>query len=262
MPLAINLALIKEGKTRIIDGFVSKDKRNFKAALVLEKDEENNPKISFDFSNVGPEYLEDTACPDCGSKIVIRSGTYGCSAYNSKDPDSCRFYIGKIAQKCLSESEVKELIHNGKTKTIRGFVGKNKKKFDACLVLKKNEEGKSEISVDFENVESKPVKDAVCPLCGGQIVKTQGGFGCSNYNRSKPDEGCRFYIGQIAGVKLTEAQLKELLNQKMTKTINGFKSKTGKKFSASLALDCDEKGALKGVKFVFDTKEEELEGVN
>ena len=256
------LALMKEGKTRIIDGFVSKDKRNFKAALVLEKDEENNPKISFDFSNVGPEYLEDTACPDCGSKIVIRSGTYGCSAYNSKDPDSCRFYIGKIAQKCLSESEVKELIHNGKTKTIRGFVGKNKKKFDACLVLKKNEEGKSEISFDFENVESKPVKDAVCPLCGGQIVKTQGGFGCSNYNRSKPDEGCRFYIGQIAGVKLTEAQLKELLNQKMTKTINGFKSKTGKKFSASLALDCDEKGAFKGVKFVFDTKEEELEGVN
>ena len=44
--------------------------------------------------------------------------------------------------------------------------GKSGKKFDACLVLKKNEEGKAEISFDFESVEAKVVKDVKCPVCG------------------------------------------------------------------------------------------------
>ncbi|MBQ1972697.1 MAG: topoisomerase C-terminal repeat-containing protein, partial [Treponema sp.] len=45
---------------------------------------------------------------------------------------------------------------------------------------------------------------------------------------------------KMAGKALTEAQVKELLNSGRTGTIRGFKSKTGKKFDARVALNKQE----------------------
>ena len=127
---------------------------------------------------------------------------------------------------------------------------------------KKNEDtGKHEITFDFDNVEAKEVKDAVCPLCGGKIVVTTFGYGCNNYNREDPENSCKFNIGQIAGVKLKEAQVKELLTNGITDVISGFKSKKGTKFDAKLALGKDEEGKVTGITFVFEDKEKKLEGV-
>lgn len=68
------------------------------------------------------------------------------------------------------------------TKTIRGFKSKSGKKFDACLKLEKDENGVTQVRFDFDHVEAKKIKDAVCPLCGGEIVKTPFGYGCANYS--------------------------------------------------------------------------------
>ena len=127
--------------------------------------------------------------------------------------------------------------------------------------MKKNEEGKSEIGFDFENVEAKTVKGVVCPVCGGEIVKTPFGYGCKNYSKDDPEHSCKFNIGQIAGKKLNDSQVKELLTEGITSTISGFKSKAGKAFDAKLALAKDETGKATGVKFVFENEEEVLEGV-
>ena len=56
-----------------------------------------------------------------------------------------------------------------------------------------------------------------CPVCGGEMVTTPFGYGCSNYKNDK--SGCNFNIGEIAGVNLEEEQVKELITKGHTGTI-------------------------------------------
>lgn len=253
--------LITNGSTDVIRGFKSKSKTSFDAKLVLKKQEDDKLGVSFDFEGIEPDYLKDVVCPDCGGRLIKKSVGFSCENYNKDDTASCHFFIGKIAQKQLSEANVTQLLKEGHTATIRGFKNKDKKSFDACLILKKNEEGKSEITFDFENVEAKTVKGVVCPVCGGEIVKTSFGYGCKNYNKEDPEHSCKFNIGQIAGKKLNDGQVKELLTMETTQPISGFKSKSGKTFEAKLALSKDESGRVTGIKFVFESEDEVIEGV-
>lgn len=227
--------LFEKGRTGVLSGFVSKDKKKFRARLQLAANEEGRKEIRFDFTDIPPEVLEGVVCPDCGGLIEIKPFGYGCSNFKQDDPESCRFLIGAIAGKNLSAANVKELLTEGKTTTIRGFTSKTKKKFDACLKLEKREDGKTAVSFDFENVEAKKVKDVKCPLCGGEVVQTPFGYGCANYSKEE-ETSCRFVIGKIAGVKLKESSVKELLQTGKTGVITGFKSKTGSKFEAALKL--------------------------
>lgn len=250
--------LINEGKTDVIKGFKSKTNASFNAKLKLVTNEENRLTVAFDFEGIEPDYVEGVVCPDCGGRIIKKTVGFGCEKFDASNPDSCKFFIGKIASKALAQSNVVELLNEGKTKTIRGFKSKNGKKFDACLILRKNEEGKSEISFDFENVEAKVIKDVKCPVCGGEIVKTPFGYGCKNYDRDNKENSCRFMLGTVSGVKLTETAVKELLTNGITSMISGFKSKSGKKFDAKLALNKTEEGEITGCKFVFESEDEVL----
>ncbi|MCM1183504.1 MAG: DNA topoisomerase [Roseburia sp.] len=196
-------------------------------------------------------------CPDCGGDIVTTPFGYGCANYQ-KDGSGCRFAIGKIAEKELSAEQAEELLTAGRTATIRGFKGKSGKRFDACLVLAKNENDKHVIKFDFEHVEAKKVKDAVCPLCGGEIVRTPFGYGCANYDR-EDEKSCRFSIGKLAGKELSETQVKALLANGRTDIIRGFKAKTGKKFDAHVILNKDAAGTVTGLKFEFPDRPEPQE---
>ena len=249
------LSLIKEGHTEVLSGFAAKNKKKFQAALILQKNEDGKVEITFDFSKNQPQVIEGIVCPDCGSEMVVTGFGYGCAKFDSQNPESCRFAIGKIAEKELNLSQVKELLTNGRTSTIRGFKSKNGKKFDACLVLDKDENGKHTIKFDFENVEAKKIKDVVCPLCGGEIIQTPFGYGCAKYDKND-ENSCRFSIGKMAGKDIPEAQIKELLTNGRTATIRGFKSKTGKKFDARIALSKNEEGKVTGLKFDFDDLEQ------
>ncbi|MBE5868433.1 MAG: DNA topoisomerase III [Lachnospiraceae bacterium] len=228
--------LLEKGKTDVLSGFVSKDKKKFRARLAIVASEEGKKEVRFDFTDIPPEVLDGVVCPDCGGAVEIKSFGYGCANFNQEDPESCRFFIGTIAGKNLTAANVKELLTGGRTSTIRGFTSKNKKKFDACLKLEKREDGKHGVVFDFESVEAKKLKDVSCPLCGGEIVQTPFGYGCGNY--SKEDEAsCRFVIGKIAGVKLKVSDVKALLQNGQTKVISGFKSKSGSRFDAFLKLE-------------------------
>ena len=127
------------------------------------------------------------------------------------DENSCRFSIGKMAGKSFTEAQVKQLLTDGITETMRGFKSKSGKKFDARVALAKDEAGKvTGLKFDFDNVEAKTVKDVRCPKCGGAIVVAPFGFVCENNKKDDP-ESCRFMVGKVAGVKIKESVLKELL---------------------------------------------------
>lgn len=254
--------LVEKGTTEVLDGFKSKTNKKFKAKLVLTENENGIKEIRFDFSDILPDFVPNVVCPDCGGKILIRSGFFMCENNIKDNPDSCKFFIGRIAQKELNVKQVQELLTNGCTQTIRGFKSKAGKNFDAVLVLNKSEDNKATVSFDFENVEAKLLRDVKCPSCGGDIEKTGFGYGCANYNREDPEKGCKFMIGKIAGVKLNDVQVKELLSNGISPEINGFKSKTGKKFSAKLKVEKDEDGKFKQIGFFFDDEEKTFESVN
>lgn len=71
-----------------------------------------------------------------------------------------------------------------------------------------------------------------CPICNKNIYENAKSYYCEDY------QNCGFSIWKvICSKKLSITIIKELLEKGKTKTINGFKSKAGKTFSASLIID-------------------------
>ena len=246
--------LLQKGETEVLKGFTAKNKKKFSAALCLKTGEDSRKTVEFDFSKNEAEILEDVVCPMCGGQIQKTSFGYGCMNYDQQNPQSCRFAIGTLAGRDLTESQVKSLLTDGRTETIRGFKSKTGKKFDACVALETDETGRKYLKFDFDHVEAKKIKDVSCPLCGGDIVQTPFGYGCANYKKDDP-ESCRFSIGKMGEKTLNEAQVKQLLTEGRTATIRGFKSKTGKKFDARIVLNKDESGRVTGLKYDFSDVE-------
>ena len=228
--------LLTEKKTDTIRGFKSKNKKKFDACLILTEDESGKPSIQFDFEHVEAKKVAGVACPICQGEIIATPFGFGCANYKKDDPESCRFAIGKMSEKSLTEAQVKQLLTDGRTETIRGFKSNSGKRFDARVVLAKDEEGKvTGLRFDFEDLEPLTLKDAECPLCKGKIVITPYGYRCINNVKDKEDS-CKFAIGQIAGVKLKENQVRELLMKKKLGPVSGFVAKTGMMFEAPLKL--------------------------
>ena len=74
------------------------------------------------------------ACPVCGGELETTPFGHGCSNYK-KDGTGCKFSLGTVAGRDLSEEEFKALIEKGRTEVLNGFVSKNRKKFSGALVL-------------------------------------------------------------------------------------------------------------------------------
>lgn len=85
---------------------------------------------------------------------------------------------------------------------------------------------------------SETDQNMICPMCKKPMRKTKSGYGCSGY--SKDGDGCKFFIhNEIAGKKLSEADLLALVQKGRTGLIKGFTSKDGKKFDAYLVVDAE-----------------------
>lgn len=103
-------------------------------------------------------------------------------------------------------------------------------------------QGKTPIQADSPEILG------VCPACGGGIIEGKKGYGCQNWRT-----GCKFVLWKtpICGKSLTKAQVKSLLKKGKTPLIKGFKSKSGKAFSAYLIWEDAKAGKIK---FEFEEK--------
>ena len=74
----------------------------------------------------------------------------------------------------------------------------------------------------------------VCPLCGGNVVRTKFGYGCDGYK-----DGCKFSVNNVILDRVISlSHMKMLLETGKTGKIDGFISKkSGKPFSAVLKLE-------------------------
>ncbi len=169
------------------------------------------------------------ACPACQSgAIVKRKSFYGCTNWNI-DNINCGFTINKIAGKMLTENQLKMICEKGKTNILKGFKNKKGKRFSARLKLDDN------FKVNFAFPDKNQVQEEIsCPICKkGKIIDKGQFFGCSDYNKSN----CKFTISKnILSKKITITIIKKLCEEGYTTKLKGFKSKTGKPFSARLKL--------------------------
>lgn len=74
-----------------------------------------------------------------------------------------------------------------------------------------------------------------CPLCDGQVVRTNFGYGCNKYK----ENNCRFSVRMnICGRAIPVSAVKMLIESGKTNKLSGFVSKkSGKTFDASLKLE-------------------------
>ena len=73
-----------------------------------------------------------------------------------------------------------------------------------------------------------------CPLCGNDVVRNRYAYGCKNYTE------CKFKISSvICGRAISKSNAIKLLTDGTTSKIEGFISKAGKEFNATLKFDND-----------------------
>lgn len=108
-------------------------------------------------SKIETPNAEAIPCPVCGKPLKKQSWGYGCSGYK----DGCRFSVGRICKKTLTEAQLKRLVTVRDTGLMKGFKSKNGKPFSAHLLLDEN----NKIVFRFEerkkpDVRKKEAKDA------------------------------------------------------------------------------------------------------
>lgn len=129
-------------------------------------------------------------------------------------------------------------------------ISKNKESFEKFVddICNQTREWCSQLNSVSGSSKINTEKEVIgkCPKCGGEVITFKWGWGCTNWNNEK--NKCSFGIGKTAaGKKLTKTNAADLLKHGRTKTIKGFKSKSGKVFDAKLQLNENYE-----VKFLFD----------
>lgn len=98
------------------------------------------------------------------------------------------------------------------------------------------EKVKAQASEDVRGAKSRMIglgePVGTCPLCGAPVYENKKAFNCSRWR-----EGCPFTVWKvISGKKISRQQVQKLLATGKTGKISGFRSRKGKKFSATLVL--------------------------
>ncbi len=145
--------LLKTGKTDLLEKFISRKGRPFKAFLVV-----NDRKVEFEFEPRGlktrkrdgkaggtaqPEPKVDFTdqqqlgkCPLCGKRVFEASAAYVCEqSQANKKP--CKFKVNKvILQQAIDREQAARLLAKGKTDLFREFIStKSGRPFPAYLVM-------------------------------------------------------------------------------------------------------------------------------
>ena len=177
-------------------------------------------------------------CPKCSQPMEIAPWGYVCKN------EECGFKMGHtIAGRMLSHGEMKELLANGKIGPISGFKSKKGSEFSAKLTLDKDFNINFEFESDGKFHGQKT--DYKCPLCGELLEENKNAIFCTGDPRPPKQspgqapagmtKACNFTLFKtIAGHALSATEIKDLFTSGRTAPIQGFKSKKGIEFTASL----------------------------
>jgi DNA topoisomerase-3 len=162
--------LLETGKTDLIDKFISKKGRPFKAFLVFKEGKvgfefeprpakakkgegkagapkEPAPKLDF----TGQEPMGG-ACPKCGGKVFEGPDAYLCEK-SQADKKPCKFKISKvILQQPIDRAQATKILGDHRSDLLKDFISKAGKPFPAYLVM--DESGKITFEFPPRELES------------------------------------------------------------------------------------------------------------
>jgi DNA topoisomerase III len=166
--------LLTTRKTDLLDKFISKGGRPFKAFLVLG----DEGKVGFEFEARRPRTtrsggkgkapsepppkidftgLEPVAtCPRCGGRVFATEKDYLCEK-SQADTKPCKFRVGRsILQRDLSPEELGKLLKDGRSELLPNFISKRGRPFSAWLVL----DDRGKIGFEFPERTGDPGSDS------------------------------------------------------------------------------------------------------
>lgn len=172
----------------------------------------------------------DIMCPVCGAPLLQFKWGYGCSEYRN----GCKFSIGEICGKMLTQNQVKTLLSKEKIGPISGFKSSKGQPFEGTLVLHPVEEDGKLINYKVWFPKKETMKDempdiyATCPRCHARMVKGDYGWEC--------EKKCGFQLRyKICERKLDKLEAEAILSAKSSGLITGFMGKKGP-FNAYLVV--------------------------
>jgi DNA topoisomerase-3 len=141
--------LLTEGKTDLLDKFISKKGRPFKAFLALDKG-----KVGFEFEPRPAKAKKSAAkpkepapkldfsgqqavgkCPKCGGQVFEAESAFLCEK-SQADKQPCKFKINKtILQQGIDRGQAAKLLTESKSDLLKGFISKAGRAFPAYLVM-------------------------------------------------------------------------------------------------------------------------------
>lgn len=166
--------------------------------------------------------IPDGKCPLCGKAVLLTTRVARCV------DDGCGWLIWRtMCGHHLTDYEMKQLVTEGKTGELGDLQSKAGKTFSARVIL--NEEFR--LAIEFVDHDLDVHGNALpCPRCGKPVHLGLKGAFCS--------DKCGWVLWRNrAGKNLTDAVLQSIIVNKSSGVINGFQSKDGKTFSASLVMD-------------------------
>jgi len=245
-----------------LKGFHSRRGFLFQATLKLNPEH----KLEFDFGQDAqntdpdakpPDFSSQTPlgrCPLCQAGVFDAGKMYVCEKTTGPQK-SCAFRCGKmILQQAVEPAQMSKLLADGRTDLLTGFVSKrNGRKFEAFLVLK---EGK--VAFEFKPRDPKspgrrqrtgqPKEPAApidftgqtplgkCPKCGSSVFEGPESYLCER--SQDKTKHCAFRTSKtILQQPIAREQMEKLLSEGQTDLLEHFVSKSGKDFSARLAVD-------------------------
>jgi len=145
--------LLATGRTDLLEKFISKKGRPFKAFLVVGE----GGKVGFEFAPRAEKKPGDApakrrepapkidlsaaaavagcVCPRCGGRVLETADQYLCEK-SQAEKKPCRFKAGKIiAQQPVDHAQLRHLIKDGRTELLTKFISKRGLPFSAYLVL-------------------------------------------------------------------------------------------------------------------------------
>jgi len=246
--------LVTAGQIGPLDGFISaKTRARFSALLKLTKDAETGKyKAEYDFGDkvdlgtVEPYWTD----PKTGAQLCEVGSSH---ILRERDGEGWKqtFRIGRLmCQKAITRENAIQLIGDGKTELIKGFISKKGRPFDALLkregpkfswefpprAPKLDKDGKPiarkakappDLSQGTVLGKSKQHKD-------GEIVET-----AEAYYVRRPDQDNRIVFTlkkELCGKQLPAEEIVKLFETGRTELIPGFMSKRGMPFGAYLVL--------------------------
>ncbi len=194
-------------------------------------------------------------CPRCGQPVIPGKQAFGCSAWRK----GCRFVLQPIYRNSqLDNNQIRELLQYGvlsepiqlgdghkfilslldSGELVEILVPQGEERSDGKSTVRSkstrnsSQETRAEDNSNRSTAEGPSPSLGLCPLCGAQVIEQPKTFSCSHWR-----EGCGLTIWKlVSGKRISARTAKALLRDGKTATLKGFKSKSGKPFSARLKL--------------------------